>query len=134
MITNVNKKPSLTSYRLPFILTASAASVAYLFFIVRMEQPATVFQAISGYLALGLSWGISSLMIYYAEKKDSYLLYLVGILAYAVISLSSVLLIGLQELAQGIPGTSVFLLIASTVFPVLLVILHMVFDRHLLSE
>lgn len=128
MITNVNKKPTLASYRLPFILTAAAASVAYLFFLVRLDQPANLFITFSGYLALGLSWGVSSLMIYYAEKKDSYLLFLGGILAYALISLSSVLVIGLKELSSGIPGISSFILISATVFPVMLVVLHMIFD------
>ncbi len=114
----------LGAYRLPLLLGAAlTALVSALYF--GLASPAIPLNtSLNVTLALLAAWAVGGLFVFLARKYDSYTLMPAGILAYALTVSASALLIGLQELAASTSGAAAFLVIAATLSPVLVLVLH----------
>lgn len=135
MITAITQNlNTLGSYRLPLLLGAGLSALISVLYFSLASPAIPLVTALSAMLALMAAWAVGGLFIFLSLKFDNYSFIPTGILLYALTAASSALVIGMQEIASGTSGAAAFLIVAATLSPVLVLVLHALLNPGRFSE
>lgn len=112
------------SYRQPLLLGAGLSALVSVLYFSLATPAIPLVTALSAILALMAAWAVGGLFLYLALKLDNYSFVPTGMLLYALTAGAMALVIGMQELAAGTSGAASFLVVAATLSPVLVLVLH----------